>query len=39
MKYGEKMDRFINKYFNLLTIIFVLIVIGSYIVIKFVFIQ
>lgn len=39
MKYGEKIDRVINKYFNLLTIIFVLIVIGSYIVIKFVFIQ
>jgi len=37
-KYGEQMDAFINKYFNLITIVFILIVIGGYILIRFIFI-
>lgn len=36
VKYGEKVEGFINQYFNLLTIVFTLILIGSYFLIKFV---
>ena len=37
-KYGNRMEDFINKYFNLITIVFTLIVIGSYVLIKFIFV-
>ena len=36
LKYGEIVKGFINRYFNLLTIIFAIILIGSYTIIKFV---
>ena len=36
-KYGNRMENFIDKYFNLITIVFALIVIGSYVLIKFIF--
>ena len=38
-KYGEKINYFIDRYFNLLSIIFVIILIGSYLFINFVFIN
>ena len=37
-KYGNRIEDLINKYFNLITIVFTLIVIGSYVVIKFIFV-
>ena len=38
-KYGEKINYFIDRYFNLLSIIFVIILVGSYILINCVFIN
>ena len=38
-KYGEKINYFIDRYFNLLSIIFVIILVGSYFLINFVFIN
>ena len=38
-KYGEKINYFIDRYFNLLSIIFVITLVGSYILINFVFIN
>ena len=35
-KYGNRMEDFINKYFNLITIVFTVVLIGSYVLIKFI---
>jgi len=37
IKFGNKMEKFINQYFNLLTLVFAVILFGSYVLIKFVF--
>jgi len=34
-KYGEKINNIINRYFNLLSVLFIIILFGSYILIKF----
>ena len=39
VKYGEKVEGFINRYFNLLTVAFAIILIGSYMLIKFVLVH
>ena len=39
VKYGEKVEGFINRYFNLLTVAFAIILIGSYVLIKFVLVH
>ncbi len=39
VKYGEKVEGFINRYFNLLTVAFAIILIGSYLLIKFVLVH
>jgi len=39
VKYGKKVEGFINRYFNLLTVVFAVILIGSYMLIKFVFVH
>ncbi len=39
LKYGEKINYFIDRYFNLLSILFVIILLGSYLLIKFIFIN
>ncbi|MBC8257181.1 MAG: DedA family protein [Candidatus Marinimicrobia bacterium] len=36
VKYGEQVEGFINRYFNLLTIAFAILLIGSYILLKFI---
>ena len=38
-KYGEKINYYIEQYFNLLTILFVIILFGSYFLINFIFIN
>ena len=38
-KYGEKINYFIERYFNLLSILFVIILFGSYFLINFIFIN
>ena len=38
-KYGEKINNFIDQYFNLLSILFVIILIGSYFLINFIFVN
>jgi len=38
-KYGEKINYFIDRYFNLLSILFVIILLGSYVFINFIFIN
>ena len=38
-KYGEKINNFIDQYFNLLSILFVIILCGSYLLINFIFIN
>ena len=35
-KYGNRMEDFINKYFNLITIVFTVLLMGSYMLIKFI---
>jgi inactivated superfamily I helicase len=35
-KHGNRMEDFINKYFNLITIVFTVVLIGSYVLIKFI---
>ncbi len=37
-KYGEKVKDFIDKYFNLLTVAFIVMLVGGYVLIKYVFI-
>ena len=39
LKYGEKINYFIDRYFNLLSILFVIILLGSYTLINFIFIN
>ena len=39
VKYGEKVKGFISRYFNLLTVAFAIILIGSYVLIKFVLVH
>ena len=39
LKYGEKINYFIDRYFNLLSILFVIILFGSYLFINFIFIN
>ena len=39
LKYGEKINYFIDRYFNLLSILFVIILLGSYLFINFIFIN
>jgi len=39
LKYGEKINYFIDRYFNLLSILFVIILLGSYFLINFIFIH
>ena len=39
VRYGEKVEGFINRYFNLLTVVFAIILIGSYMLIKFVLVH
>ena len=38
-KYGEKINYFIDRYFNLLSILFVIILFGSYFLINFIFVH
>ena len=38
-KYGEKINYFIDRYFNILSILFVIILLGSYFLINFIFIN
>ena len=37
-KYGEKVKDFIDQYFNLLTVVFIVMLVGGYVLIKYVFI-
>ena len=39
LKYGEKINYYIDRYFNLLSILFVIILFGSYLFINFIFIN
>ena len=39
LKYGDKINNFIDQYFNLLSILFVIILIGSYFLINFIFVN
>ena len=39
LKYGEKINYFIDRYFNLLTIIFLIILFGGYLLFNFIFIN
>jgi len=39
VKYGKKVEGFINRYFNLLSVVFAIILIGSYVLIKFVLVH
>ena len=39
LKYGEKINNFIDQYFNLLSILFVIILFGSYFLINFIFVN
>ena len=38
-KYGEKINYFIDRYFNILSILFVIILFGSYFIINFIFVN
>ena len=38
-KYGERINNFIERYFNILSILFLIILVGSYFVINFIFIN
>jgi hypothetical protein len=38
-KYGKKINYFIDRYFNILSILFVIILFGSYFLINFIFVN